>query len=615
VGDLVQASCSKCHDEAHVAGAPLLDRGKRLLAEKGCAACHQLSSTIESAQVGPPLSHTGSKVSRQWLDQWLTNPNDYLPHAKMPNYNLTRPAVQALASYLMTFRDPAIDTLPEPDGDSDAGKTVYREGQCIVCHVTKEDSQGNPVGGVIGPDLRKIGNKVNQRWLVSFLKNPHAFQPNSQMPGYHFTDNEAADLAQFAMEEWVDLDTQDTPVEEPESPSDSPAHVERGKLLFNELGCAGCHHLNRDDVKLAGPDLRSISGKAAHELDFGHAEVRHTLPDYLYTKLKSPKAFRRDYQLSNWEPPAVAIWQNLRPAALFSDSTNLPDGAPSTQLEWILARTQEMGALDASLAIPKDSPRAQAAWLVQKLNEVGAINSPKMPDFHLSDEDAEALTIALMGLTPAEFPSAHYEPPTEHKIGFNPHDGFGVLERQYRCRSCHSIRGTGDRLASDLTIEGNRVNRQWVYHYLNTPYSMRRTLTIAMPIFHFPDRDSRFMADYMSLAFVDTRIGEDWESGRERADAQRGKALFDAMGCVACHQLHGSGGDVGPSLTTQVPEFPHGTWVGDKLQGAWIYQWLLDPQALVPDTIEPNLGLSEQEALDLTAYLLTLKNPDFQQKQ
>jgi cytochrome c1 len=63
-----------------------------------------------------------------------------------------------------------------------------------------------------------------------------------------------------------------------------------------------------------------------------------------------------------------------------------------------------------------------------------------------------------------------------------------------------------------------------------------------------------------------------------------------------------------------VPEFPQGTWVGDKLQGAWIYQWLKDPQSLVPGTLEPNLGLTDQEALDLTAHLLSLKNPQFQKK-
>ena len=161
----------------------------------------------------------------------------------------------------MTFRDPAIDSLPEPKGNHDAGNSIYNESQCIVCHVTKEDSQGNPVGGSIGPDLRKIGNKVKQRWLVSFLKNPHGFQPNTKMPGYNFTDKQAADLAQFMMEDWVDLDLQDEQAKQPEPSPDSPDRIRQGKLLFKELGCAGCHDLTSEDTKLAAPDLSFIGSK------------------------------------------------------------------------------------------------------------------------------------------------------------------------------------------------------------------------------------------------------------------------------------------------------------------------------------------------------------------
>jgi len=612
VGDLVQATCTKCHYEDDVPQAPVLARGQHLLSDLGCAGCHQLGQETIMAKAGPPLSRTGSKVTRKWLDSWLANPRNYLPQAKMPRYGLNPEAVQALSAYLMTFRDPAIDSSSEPKGDHDVGNTIYRESQCIVCHVTKEDSQGNPVGGSIGPDLRKIGNKVNQPWLVEFLKNPHGFQPNTKMPGYNFTDKQAADLAQFMMEDWVDLDLQDEQAKQPEPSPDSPDRIRQGKLLFKELGCAGCHDLTPEDIKLAAPDLSFIGSRPIHELDFGNAKIRHALPDFLNTKLKSPKAFRRDFALPTWQKPAVALWQNLRPTAQFSDSTPLPDVSDSQQLQWILEKVQQAGVLDASLKMPAGSPHSQGMWLAGELNNAGVLSPLKMPDFQLSDEDAEALTIALMSHSEVSIPSKRYEVAPEHKELFNPKDGFGVLERRYRCLSCHSIRGSGDRRASDLTYEGSRVNREWLYHYLNTPYSMRRTLTIAMPIFHFDDKDARFMTEYISLVLADAQLGADWERERNRADADRGKALFDSKGCIACHQLNGKGGDVGPSLTTQVPEFPQGTWVGDKLQGRWIYQWLRNPQSLVPDTLEPNLGLSDQEVLDLTAYLLSLKNPDFQ---
>ncbi len=535
-GALVQSTCVRCHREENPPQAPILMRGRRLVADLGCAGCHQIDRDKASAKVGPPLASVGSKTSRKWLVQWLRDPKNYLPKAKMPQYGVSADAVEALADYLLTFRDPAIDSMPPPAGESAAGAALYRESQCIVCHVTKEDAQGNPVGGSIGQDLRRLAEKVNPRWLSAFLGNPHSFEPETKMPHYRFSERQRADLVQFAMEEWGGSDQKGADAKQPQPAAESLNRAGRGKTLFRELGCAGCHDLTRDDVKLAGPDLTSIGSKSTHELDFGLAKIRRTIPDFLFTKLKSPKAFARDG------------------------------------------------------------------------------GTAKMPDFRLSDDDALAVTVALMSHADTFVPSSDYLVAGKPKAEFNPPDKFGALARRYRCLSCHSVRDSGDRLASDLTWEESRVNGSWLLRYLKTPYSMRRTLTIAMPIFHFPDDEIRLMTDYISEVFVDTRIGEGWERNRDRASAKNGKALFDAKGCIACHQIHGKGGDVGPSLTTQVPEFPQGTWVGDKLKGGWIYEWLKNPQSLVPDTLDPNLGFNDQEALDLTAYLLTLKNPEFREK-
>jgi mono/diheme cytochrome c family protein len=615
VGDLVQSRCAKCHHESEVPEAPVLSRGQHLVSALGCAGCHQVGQSTSVTKVGPPLPVIGSKVTRKWLGSWLTNPKSYLPNTKMPRYDLSAEAVDSLAAYLMTQRDSAIDASPEPAGDTATGTSIFREAQCIVCHVTKEDAHGNPVGGVLGPDLRKISNKANPRWLVAFLKNPHAFTPDTKMPRYDFNDQQAADLATFMLEEWVDLDLKDKEAEQPTPPPATPERIQQGQLLFKELGCAGCHDLSSNDAKLAGPDLVRIGTKPVHELDFGNTHIRRSTPDFLYTKLKTPKAFRRDMQLPTWQKPVEAIWQNLRPSALFADVATLPEGSEAQQLAWILARAQGAGILAADLKLPESPPLSQAEWLTRNLNAIGALSPLKMPTFDLSDEDVEAVTIALMGRgEPTALPK-QYDVAQTPTISFAPQDSFGVLERRYRCLSCHSIRGSGVRQASDLTYEGSRVNREWLAHYLIMPYSMRRTLTIAMPIFHFAQADSQLMAEYMSLVFVDTRLDEEWQRDKDRADVQRGQALFDAKGCIACHQLNGKGGDVGPSLTTQVPEFPQGTWVGDKLKPGWIYKWLRSPQSLVPDTLEPNLGLTEQEALDVTAFILALKNPEFQDKK
>jgi mono/diheme cytochrome c family protein len=459
-----------------------------------------------------------------------------------------------------------------------------------------------------------VGNKVNQPWLAAFFKDPHAFYPHTKMPRYHFSDQQAQDLAQFAIEEWVDYDLRDAEKKEPAPPPDSKELVEQGKRLYTELSCAGCHTLTDQTTKPACPDLTFIGSKPVHDLDFGEAQVKHTLPDFLYTKLKSPKALASRFRLPLNEDPARALWKNLQPAALFSASGSLPEGTEDQRLAFILAKAQEEGVLDRGQKLPDASPAERVAWLERKLNQAGALTPLKMPDFKLDDADSEALTITLMSLSAERISSRRYEVAKNRKVVFDPQDEFGALDQRYRCLSCHGIRGSGDPQACDITYEGSKVNRDWLSAFLKRPYSMRRTITIAMPIFNFPDEEARFMADYMSQVFVDRRIGAGWKDGWQKADANRGKVLLDGKGCIACHQIRGKGGDVGPSFTTQVPEFPQGTWVGDKLKGEWIYQWLKDPQSLVPATLEPNLGLTDQEALDLTAYLLSLKNPQFRKK-
>jgi mono/diheme cytochrome c family protein len=620
-GEFTQATCTKCHHEDEIPQAPELTRGKHLLHELGCVGCHRTHETserdksTEDEKVGPRLAVIGSKVSRSWLNKWLINPKDYLPKGKMPDYHLNSQEANALAAYLVTFKDKAIDDVPESKGDHDAGANIFRESQCIICHVTREDSQGNGVGGIIGPDLRKVGNKVNKRWLFTFLENPHAFYPHTKMPRFHFSDQRARDVTQYAVEEWNDVELEQAEKKAPALPPDSPELIARGKELFAELNCAGCHDLTGEKTKPAGPDLTFIGSKLVHNLDFGDAKVPRTLPDFLYTKLKSPRSLSSKFHIPPGEDPAAALWKNLQPVALFSSKTKtLPAEALADPFAWILARVQERGILKADAKLPDGSASDQAIWLTQTLNDAGALNPLKMPDFQLNDADAKALTIALMSQSAEGISSKLYEVPPKRKVTFDPKDDFGALEQRYRCLSCHSIRGSGDPQACDITFEGTKVNRQWLYSFLKRPYSMRRTITIAMPIFNFPDEDARFMADYMSQVFADRDIGTVWKSSQQAADANHGKTLFDAKGCIACHQVHGQGGDVGPSLTTQVPEFGQGTWVGDKLRGEWIFQWLKNPQALVPDTLEPNLGLTDQESLDLTAYLLSLKNPEFQKQ-
>lgn len=92
------------------------------------------------------------------------------------------------------------------------------------------------------------------------------------------------------------------------------------------------------------------------------------------------------------------------------------------------------------------------------------------------------------------------------------------------------------------------------------------------------------------------------------ADARRGHALITQYGCGTCHVIPGVAGAkglVGPPLEAWIRR----TYVAGKYpnQPDLLVQWLLSPQTLAPGTAMPDLGLTEDEARDVAAYLYGLR--------
>lgn len=94
-------------------------------------------------------------------------------------------------------------------------------------------------------------------------------------------------------------------------------------------------------------------------------------------------------------------------------------------------------------------------------------------------------------------------------------------------------------------------------------------------------------------------------------DAAAGKELFLRKGCVACHTaqgIQGATGTIGPNLNgigdpAKKPKLTD----GGTNTAEHIREWIKDPQKLKPGTMMPNLQLTDKEADDLTALLMTLK--------
>jgi cytochrome c1 len=91
-----------------------------------------------------------------------------------------------------------------------------------------------------------------------------------------------------------------------------------------------------------------------------------------------------------------------------------------------------------------------------------------------------------------------------------------------------------------------------------------------------------------------------------QGDAARGRVALAQYGCRACHMIPGVTGSkvwVGRPLE----EMARRPLIAGSLPNtqANLVRWIRDPQAIDPRTAMPVLGVSERDAIDMSAYLLS----------
>ncbi len=91
-------------------------------------------------------------------------------------------------------------------------------------------------------------------------------------------------------------------------------------------------------------------------------------------------------------------------------------------------------------------------------------------------------------------------------------------------------------------------------------------------------------------------------------DPDRGAALIADYGCGNCHTIPGirsANGVVGPPLFF----FSRRTFIAGELPNTPenLVRWVRNPPAVEPGTAMPVVGLDEQQARDVAAYLYTLR--------
>jgi cytochrome c1 len=172
----------------------------KLMADLACFSCHRING--HGGDMAPDLTWEGSAVQRQWLVDFLKNPNTLRPALirRMPRFNLTDAESVELADYMMTvYQSPAVDRDSMPlsgysQGEIELGRQLfYGKYSCQGCHIVNTNTDK----GYIGPTLTHVGSRLTAAWIYAWMKNPQALRPGTIEPNRAMSDEDARALTAF----------------------------------------------------------------------------------------------------------------------------------------------------------------------------------------------------------------------------------------------------------------------------------------------------------------------------------------------------------------------------------------------------------------------------------
>jgi mono/diheme cytochrome c family protein len=173
------------------------------------------------------------------------------------------------------------------------------------------------------------------------------------------------------------------------------------------------------------------------------------------------------------------------------------------------------------------------------------------------------------------------------------------------CVGCHNVDRLpdGKRVAPSLAFQGSRVKPEWLVGFLRTPTDIKPEYTILgtgarMPGFRLSGDEVRALADYIMRTLVDPAPSGAPAPRLTAALVERGERLFEEKDCKSCHRIGGANaGGIGPILSA----------AESRLRPEWVARFIRNPDRFLPKTEMPNVGLTEEEAWALTAYLMNAK--------
>jgi cbb3-type cytochrome oxidase cytochrome c subunit/cytochrome c peroxidase len=593
-----EAGCIKCHsNQVQVRGGAEVTKATATVELYGCYACHKINTWrfTDLRKPGPDLNGIAEKTTPDWALRWISEPQHFRSTTRMPSFfyqrNMVGPFVPATEREQNTkFQNAEIHAIvtflfansthrtwqpPVLPGDPKRGEQVVGAVGCLGCHVPtewiKDATSGQmrlakredfPIERNYGFNFTGVGTKTNPAWIYNWIRNPKAYYPDAPMPSLRLTDQEASDVTAY-------LVMQQKPqfMRQPIAPPDAKAVHDLAKsYLINTLsdvdaeaklhsmtmdeqlkylgqrsiekyGCYSCHNIKGfEGLKPIGTELTIEGSKALHLFDFGFIHsYRH----------ESGKDEHVLHTVPSW------VYNKVRSPRVFDDM------------------------------------RAKA--YNDKL---------KMPNFHLSEEEARMVTTVVLGLTKDK---VAIERMAGRDANSHTAEEGRKLVSQHNCRACHIVDGYGRAIATqiadtnflppDLSPEGGRAQSPFLYNFLKDPTVMRIRpwLGVRMPTFHFTDKEANTLVAFFAAEGKAPAFDNQYTQAPSAQNVAVGREVFAMLRCAQCHSIDPVNPENPPvpNVADTKSLAPNLTLARIRLRHDWIADWVRRPNEMIPNTRMP----------------------------
>ncbi len=479
------------------------------------------------------------------------------------------------------------------------GRKLYMENNCLGCHVL--DGFERPKN--IGPKLTKINSKTDAQWMKYWINKPKSYLPKTTMPNFELPDDEIEAMVTYLL----DLGEAGSAWPPMTSQSVKTKDVQLGKQTFSDLGCLGCHTIDKQGGDF-GPDLSRVGEKAsASWLSDWVKDPKKYWPDTAMPQLRVEdeelKVLVAYLSTQKSDTPLVreretkqsGINELLNKGRLLvkdkgctgcHEIGKFPLGYNAPEHDGIGAKRE-----DELVFGNTEIPRTLRAWLKTKVMNPRAFSTKEiptlMPNFEFDKDKAQALVTFLLSLTERSVSQKYVKPLHDPQSAKT--KGELLIER-HNCLGCHKIGAQGGDIGPDLSFEGERVNPEWLVDFIQTPFKIRPKglLPTRMPTFNFSPSEAEsltaYFADREEAPYPYSRSETTPFPEKDRKEAWR--LYWQVFSCQSCHTWNGVGGIVGPDQSD----------ISNRLRKEWIAKWLKNPQKYIADVRMPNFELYPDEA-------------------